>query len=291
VALGEGIALENLLPVVRPHHRAADADVLERLLAELRDRDRADGREKFSRVEGRLPLSDDVEVGPSHDVEVLGGEIVAPGEPAGEPRGRVGMHPALDLIRIGQPGKEVIRVAHPCHARTRLVPLEHPGAGPDAGLGFLQITVLLDDLPGDDAHRRRRQRLEQPRVRLLEAELDRVTVERLDPVNLFELRAIGIARHGEEALVGVLDVLRRELSPVDRRLRVPPHTPAQLEDVGRLGRLTPRLRDVRLQWKRAGGDGWSGLDLHEAAVSERHGDLGAPVHRELVVEHGGLCHG
>src|SRR6185295_18423030 len=116
--------------------------------------------------------------------------------------------------------------------------------------------------------------VEQPRVRLLEAELDRVPVERLDPVDLFELRAIGIARHGEEAFVCVLDVLGRELSPVDRWLRVPAHTPAQLEDVGRLGRLTPRLSDVRLEWKRAGGDGWSGLDLHEAAVRERHGDLG-----------------
>ena len=51
------------------------------------------------------------------------------------------MHPALDLVRVGQPRKEVRRVAHPCHARARLVPLEHPGAGADAGLGLLQITV------------------------------------------------------------------------------------------------------------------------------------------------------
>ena len=172
------------------------------------------------------------------------------------------------------------------HALVRPVEVEHPGATADARLGFLEIPEPFHALAGDHGDRHRvGERVDEPGERLLEREAHRVPVGRLHPVDQLQHVRIGVAGHGHEALDAVTDVLGRQLAAVHRRLRLPAHTPAQLEDVGRLAGLAPRFREIALDWKRPRRDGRPGSMPDEAAVGEGQGGVcleGADQHRVEV---------
>src|SRR5262249_31975116 len=107
---------------------------------------------------------------------------------------------------------------------------------------------------------------------------------RLHSVQGFEHRGVGVALYGAEAFHAVDDVLRGELSPVHRRLGLPAHTSAELEDVCGLVRLTPRLGQVTLDREGAGHHRGADLVLHEPAVCERVHDVGLVRHLEIRIE-------
>jgi len=101
----------------------------------------------------------------------------------------------------------------------------------------------------------------EPRERLRERDLDRIPVDGLDLLHHLEHGLVAVAFDREEPLVGVLHVVGRQLAPIDRRLVVPAHALAQLEDVGRVVRLGPGFGQVRLDRERAGlGAGCGGPD-------------------------------
>src|SRR6267142_4853618 len=102
-----------------------------------------------------------------------------------------------------------------------------------------------------------------------ERELDRVAIERLDLVHVLERRPIAVALDAEESLVGVLHVVSRQLTSIDRRLRMPAHAAPQLEDVGRVASARPRLGDVCLDRIGARPHRGPRFDLQEPAVRER----------------------
>ncbi len=118
-----------------------------------------------------------------------------------------------------------------------------------------------------------------------------MAVEGLDLLELFEDGPIGITLDREEALVGVLDVVRSQLTPVHRGLAVPADASSQLEDVRRVARLRPRLGEVALHWKRPGRHAGTGLVLQQTAVGEREVDLRPPVDRQVRVEAAGIGEG
>ena len=206
-------------------------------------------------------------VEPAHGVLVLRPEVALAAQPGGQARGRVLVDEPLDVVGVGQPRHVVVGVAGEDDLDVRLPAIEHPGPGADHRLDLLEVAELLHALLGDDPGRRRGEQVDEPGVRLLERELDRVLVDRLDLVDVLEHRLVGVAGDGEEPLVGVLDVVGRQLAAVDRRLVVPAHALLQLEDVGRVVRLGPRLGEVGLDRVRHRLDRRAGLHLHETAVA------------------------
>src|SRR2546426_1023062 len=177
-----------------------------------------------------------------------------------------------DAVGVGQPGDEVVRVPNVDELDVRLPALEHPGPGADDRLDFPEVAELLDAFLRDDPGRGRGEKVQEPGVRFLERELDRVLVEGVDLVDVLEHRLVGVAGDREEPLVGVLDVIGRQLASVHWRLRVPVHALLQLEDVGRVVRLGPGLRKVELKGVGHRLDGRTSLHLQQAAVGkgERH---------------------
>ena len=159
-------------------------------------------------------------------------------------------------------------------ADVRAIAVEHPGAGADHRLRRLEVAEFLDALAGHDRDCHRiGQHVEEPAERLLEAELDGVSVQRLDALDRLQHVGRRVALEREEPFDRVADVVRRELAPVDGRLGVPPHAPAELEDVGRLGRLAPGLGQVALDRERRRRDRRSGLVAKQPTVREGDGDL------------------
>jgi hypothetical protein len=201
-------------------------------------------------------------------VLVFGAEVRLAGQPGGQPRGRVLVDQEVDAVGVGEPRDEVVRIAHVGDPDVRLPALEHPRPGADHRLDLLEVAELLDTLLGDDPGRGPGQQVQEPGVGLLEGELDGVLVERLDLVDVLERRLVGVAGDGEEALVGVLDVVGRQLPAVHRGLVVPAHALAQLEDVRGVVGLGPRLGEVALDRVRRRLDRRAGLHLHEPAVDE-----------------------
>ena len=180
-------------------------------------------------------------------------------------------------------------MAYEGHADVRPVALQHPGTGADDRLHTLEIAELLDALARDDGHRDRvGEHVEEPGERLLERELHRVAIDGLDALDRAQHVGARIAGDGEEALDAVLDVVRRELAPVHRRLVVPAHAAAQLEDVRGLGRLRPRLREIGLDRERARHHRRARLVLHETAVREGERDLHAIRGRQHRIEERGI---
>src|SRR5437867_12453611 len=176
-------------------------------------------------------------------------------------------------------------------ADVELDPLEHPRPGPDTGFRLPEIAEMIDGLLGHDPCHGRRQGVQEPGERLLQREPDGVAVEGFDLLELFEDGPIGITLDREEALVGVFDVVRSQLTPVHRGLAVPADASSQLEDVGRVARLRPRLGEVALHWKCPGRHAGTGLVLQKTAVGEREVDLRPPVDRQVRVEAAGIGEG
>ena len=137
---------------------------------------------------------------------------------------------------------------------------------------FLRSPNFSTHSPGHQPGGGGGEHVEEPRRRLLQHEADGVAVEDVDVVHRLEERPIGVAGDGEEAVVGELRVLRRQLATVHRGLRMPADVLAQLEHVRRVVRLRPRLGDVRFDRIGAGLDRRSGLHLHEPTVGERQRD-------------------
>ena len=112
-------------------------------------------------------------------------------------------------------------------------------------------------------------------------------VHRLDLVHLLEQAAVGIGGQ-EEALVAVLDVLRRHLAPVDGWLCMPARTAPQLEDVRGVVGLGPGLGQISLERLRTWLHRGARLDLHEPAMGEGHRLHGGKGQRLLRIEMDGI---
>ena len=187
---------------------------------------------------------------PVHPVDgagILPAEVVLAGEERGHAGGIVLVHDHFDLVDVGLPGDEVAGVPDEGEAHVRAVAVEHPRTGADHRLRLLEVAELLHRLLGHDAGRHRvGQHVEEPDEGLLQGEAHGVLVERLHLVHRGQHVGVGIALDGAEALHRVDDVVRGELAPVHRGLVVPPHAAAQLEHVGGLVGLAPRLGEVAL---------------------------------------------
>ena len=164
---------------------------------------------------------------------------------------------------------------------------------PMAASGFLKSPYLSSDLPGEDPARPGAgQHVEQPDERLLQPEADRVAVDDLHPLHGIERVAVGIALLAEEAVEGELDVLGRQLAPVDGGHVLPAHPLAQVEHVRQLVRLLPALGQVGLDGVDAGRHPGPDLVAHELVVDEAQrvalleveGEMGIEV-RRIVAPH------
>ena len=214
-------------------------------------------------------------------------EVVLAGQERRHPGGVVLVDEQLDAVDVGEAGHEVLRVAHERHPDVRPVAVEHPGPGADDRLRLLEVAELLHALLGHDGHRERvGQHVGEPGERLLEREPHGVAVHRLDLVHRAEHVGVGVALDLEEPLDRVDDVVGGQLAAVHGRLRVPPHPAPELEDVGRLVGLAPRLREVPLDGERAGLDAGAGPVLEEPTVREGQRHVRLVGHREHRVEVG-----
>ena len=229
------------------------------------------------------PILDLHPVRPVDRPRELPAEVVAAREEGGHARGVVLVDDQLDAVDVRQAGHEVGGVPHQGDGHVRLVAVEHPGAGADHRLRLLEVAELLDALAGDDAARHRaRHHVQEPREGLREREPDRVAVHRLDLGDRAVHRGVA-AGLGEHPLERVLHVLGGELPSVDRRLGVEAHAPPQLEDVGGVARLRPRLGQVALEDQRAGAHARAGPMLQEPAVGEGDHHVGlVGVHHALI---------
>jgi hypothetical protein len=286
VTLREGVGVVHLLPIRGPGERAADPEVVERGLVDLQPLRPGHEPRVLRRLQARLALLGHLQVDPSHHLLILGAEVGPAGQERGEARRRVLVDEHLDTVGVGQAGHEVVRVSDEDHLDVRLPPLEHPGPGAHHRVDLLEVAELLDALLGDDPGRGRGQHVEEPAVRLLQDEPDRVLVEDLDPVHRLERRTVGVALDRQEPVIGVLDVVGGQLASVHRRLRMPADPLPQLEDVGRLVRLRPRLGQVRFDRVGHGLDRRARLHLEQAAVDERQRDHRHERDRLLGIEAG-----
>ena len=237
---------------------------------------------------GANPLQRVLDLDPVRAVDRAGelpAQVVLPGEERRHARGVVLVDGELDAIDGRQAGHEVARVPDEREASVGAIALEHPGTGADNGLGLLEIAELLDALAGDDRHGHRiGEGVEEPREWLLQCELHRVTVHRLHAAHRFQHVGARVALDAQEPLDRVPHVLRGQLAAVDRRLGMPAHAPAQLEHVGGLVRLRPRLGEVAFQGKGGGRDARSGLVADQPAVREADRDLDPIRGAEHLVE-------
>ena len=166
-------------------------------------------------------------------------------------------------------------MAHERQPHVGPVGVEHPGSGADHRLDLLEIAVLFDDLPGDDGDGVRvRHHVEEPGERLPERELHGVLVGGLDLVDRPQHVGVGVALHRQEVVHAEHDVVGRQFAAVHRRLVVPAHAAAQLEHVGGVVGLRPRLGEVPLDREGAGSDLGTRLVLEQAAVGEAQRDVG-----------------
>ena len=147
------VGLEHLSPVGGDLEGSTHAEILEGILVELRPRDAPEDDDVVLHLQIRLALLGRLEIAPAHDHPVLGGEIVAAGQPHRQRGGGVGLDRHLDVVDVGQPGDEVVGVAHPGASHVGLVALEHPRSRSDAALGPLEVAVLLHGFLGDDPRR------------------------------------------------------------------------------------------------------------------------------------------
>src|SRR5262249_36477765 len=97
-------------------------------------------------------------------------------------------------------------------------------------------------------------------------------------------RGIGVALDGAEAVHAVDHVLGGQFSAVDRRLTVPAHAPAKLEDVRGLVWLAPGLGQVALYREGARNHAGATLVLDEPAVGERVHDMRLVRHLQIRIE-------
>ncbi len=246
------------------------------------------GRE-LHRAQARTPLLQRVgELDPVGAVDHAGElppEVVLATEERRDPRGVVLVHQHLDAIDVGQGGHEVVRVAHEGERHVGPVGLERVGAGPDDRLGLPEVAERLDALLGDDRARHGvGDHLEEPRERLLQGEADGVPVDGLHLGDGAVHRDVGAALVAEDALEGVAHVVGRELATVDGRLGVEAHALAELEDVGRVAGLLPRLGQVTFELERARPDRGTSPVPEQAAVREADHHVGLVGVGQDVVE-------
>ena len=241
-------------------------------------------------LETRPPLLE--RLGDLHPVGAVDGagklpaEVVLAGEEGGGARGVVLVHHELDAVDVGQPGHEVLRVAHEREPDIGPVAVEHPGPRADHGLGFLQVAEFLHALARDDgAGHGAGDHVEEPGEGLFQREPYRVAVRRLDFRDGAEHRHVA-ALVGQDVLERVAHVLRRQLAPVDGGLAVEADAAAELELVGRVVDLPPRLGEVALDGEGAGADARPRPVLEEAAMREAHDHVRAVGVRQDVIEVG-----
>src|SRR2546428_6726779 len=273
-----GDRVENPLAVEGERHGSPNADVVEgRAVDAHRDVRHHVAGEIFGPQSRALLLERVLDLDPVGAVDRAGelpAEVVFPAEKSGQARCVVLVDDQLDTVDVGQAGHEVAGMAHERHPDVRSIAVQHPGTGPDHRLGFSEVTELVDAFLGHDGDRHRvGQRVEEPGEGLLERELDRVLVRRLDLVDRLQHLRVGVALRREEALHAVADVLGRQLAAVHGRLGVPADTAPELEDVRREARLAPRLRDITLDREDAGRHGWAGLVAKQPAMGEGEDDL------------------
>jgi hypothetical protein len=213
-----------------------------------------------------------------------GREVVLAGQPGREIRGRIHVDPDLDPVGVREALTEVARVPHEGQAHVGLVALEHPGPGADDRFRPLEHALLVRRLAGQDVGEGGA--VEEPGKGLLHGDAHRVAVHCLHLVDLLEGGAVGVARDGHGPLEREGHVLGGHLPPVHRRLVVPPDTLAQLEDIGRLGRLLPGLGEVSLDGQRSRGNARPRLVPDQAAVGQREIDEGPPVDVLVGIEVG-----
>ena len=239
-AVDRALPLEHRVDHALAIHRQRDglphADVVERRLV----RPHVDGVHHVGGIFQGLQigaallqrLGDLHPVRPVDRARKLPAEIVLAAEERGDAGGIVLVDEHLHPVDIRQAGDEVGGIAHQGDRDVRLVAVEHPRAGADHRLRLLQVAELLDALLGDDGARHRvGDHVEEPGEGLLQREPHRVLVDRLDLRDGAVHRHVDAALVGQDALVRVADVLRRQLAAVDRRLGVKAHALLELEDV------------------------------------------------------------
>jgi hypothetical protein len=163
---------------------------------------------------------------PAPDVRQLG----LAGAQHGDAGGGVGRDLDGDAVEVGQALHEVARVALEDDAHALVVRLQDERAGPDDGIGVIEVLELVLGLARQDgAEGRAREVIQERRVRLLQRDAHRVAVDDVDAGHRLEARAE--RRPGHEAVERVLHVLRGDLAPVHGRLVVEAHALAQVEGV------------------------------------------------------------
>ena len=65
-----------------------------------------------------------------------------------------------------------------------------------------------------------------------EDELHGIAIDHLDALHAVQHIAVRVPRISQKAVIGEFDVLSYQFAAVNRRLIVPFHTPAQMEDIG-----------------------------------------------------------
>src|SRR5437773_1009450 len=181
--------------------------------------------------------------------------------------------PEDDLVHVGQPLLEVVRVALEDHLLLDLPVLQHEGARAEGGR--VEVAVLLDPGLAEDEAPEAAERREEPREGLLRQELHPVAPRGLDAVHRDEVRLPG--RLLEEPVEGELDVGGGQLLAV-----VEAHALAELEGPREPVRADlPGLGELR-------HGGHLGVEADELVV--HHGRAAAARERrdELRVEAGRL---
>ncbi len=280
--------IDDPLTVDGERHGAAHPHVAERRLVSAHGDVGHDSVRVLGCLEpGPLLLEGVPDLHPVHAIDhalVLPAEVVLARDEGGHARGIVLVHRDLDPVDIGLAGHEVARITHEGVPDIGSVAVEHPGAAAHGALVLLEIAELLHALLRDDGDGVGvGEHVEEPDIGLLERELDRVLVLRLDLVEGRQHVGIGVARDRLEALHAVDDVIRRELAPIHWRLVLPAHALAKLEDVRGLVGLGPGFGEVAFDRERSRLDARPGLVLEQTTMGEGVGDVGLVGDRQVRV--------
>ncbi len=245
---------------------------------------------KVRDLKARPPLLERLDdlhpVGAIDDAGKLPAEVVLAGEEGGRARGVVLVHEELDAVDVGEPGHEVLRVAHQREPDVGPVAVEHPGPRADHRLGSLQVAELLHALARDDgAGHGAGDHVEEPGEGLFQSEPYRIAVRGLDLGDGPEHRHVA-ALVGQDVLEGVAHVLRGQLPSIDRGLAMEADAAAELELVGRVVDLLPRLGEIALDGEGARTDARPRLVPQQPAVREAHDHVRAVRVRQDVIEVG-----